>query len=146
MKTSTLKNPARENRVEMQKQATHRVLLKRVIRAACGYVYLEASTENLTVQIQNLIQVAPAVVARGLESAFESAAKAWTAGNNSGDQNALVKGEEDCNRWQFAAESILTAFGVTIDYPGLYPSFNWRGVDYHDCLSLCRAIAQAKGQ
>lgn len=127
-----------------QAKAAYRVALKRIIRAAVGQVNADADTGTLETLIRQIVITSPAVVARGLEGWFEMAAKEWERGNNSGSNYEMSKSEKLCEDYRQRAERILKLWGVQVDYPGLYPSFTWRGGDYHSCQSLLIHIAKAE--
>lgn len=135
-KTITIKNP--------QLEAGYRIALKRIIRAARGHVDNDAATAQLETAVREIAKAAPSVVARGVEKWFEQAAKAWEQGSNSGKSEIMLAKQVECDRLHDRAERVLALWGVRVDYPGLYPSFNWRGGDYHSCESLLNWISKAE--
>lgn len=129
-----------------QLEAGYRVQMKRILRNAIGYVDNETPTEHLEKQVMALALSAPAVVARGLDRTFTDAARAWEKGTNSGNQAGMDEGNAECERLRDRAERVLALFDVKIDYPGLYPCFNWQGHDYHSTESLLQWIARETGK
>jgi hypothetical protein len=89
----------------------------------------------------NLIQ-ANALV-READRLFERAARAWERGNNSGDDHWMRHYCGQCDRYRQRAEALLTPLGITVDYPGLYPSFTVAGYSYHDTQSAVSAALEA---
>jgi len=126
-----------------QDDAQYRVTLKRIVRGATGIVDKEADNATLEAAVRRIAAVSPAIVARGLDRAFESAARAWTRGNNSGNNATLEVEKRNCDRYRRGAERVLALWGVTVAYPGLYPCFSWHARHYHcNCESLLRDIAE----
>lgn len=76
--------------------------------------------------------------ATSVEYFFEKAAKTWELGNNSGHGATLTRCEAECEKLRDMGEALLAPFGITCDYPGLYPCFRWDGHDYHDVLGVVR--------
>jgi hypothetical protein len=122
--------------------AAYRVNLKRMLRKAGFRPNNDAQTDALESMVKALAQHAPGVIAQSMEARYNEAAKEWEAGNNSGDARILAESEAECERIHVAADRVMALFAVTVDYPGLYPSFNFGGYDYHDTLSLMRAVSQ----
>jgi hypothetical protein len=86
------------------------------------------------------------------DSLFRRAAKAWERGNNSGDSAYMTRMEKQTDSCRARAEDKLAPFGITCDYPGLYPSFEVRGHSYNTTesavsaavsITLLRPIAKA---
>ena len=77
---------------------------------------------------------------------FKLAAIAWENGSNSGNPATLERENRSCMRWREQAEKQLEPFGITVDYPGLYPTFrlNYGGIvrEYRD---VRQALAVANG-
>lgn len=121
--------------------AGYRVALKRIIRAAIGVVVNEAPTRTLESQVRTAAALKPAIVARSLARLFETAAQAWTRGNNSGDNPTMKAAQLNCDLLRERAERVLKLWSVRVDYPGLYPSFEWNGEHYYDTERLLRDIA-----
>lgn len=126
-----------------QTEAQYRVMLKRIISAARGPINPETPTPELEQVITEIIKVAPDVVARGLERKYEDAARAWVRGNNSGNSETLAVECAKCEQIRELPDRLLLAFDVTVDYPGLHPSFQWRGHWYYDTKSLLRYVSQS---
>jgi hypothetical protein len=124
--------------------AAYRTLLKRILRAAigAGSVDNDAATSWLESELKQVAVAAPAVVARGLTRAFDTAARQWTRGNNSGDPRTLEECEKQCEATRGNASRVLKIWGVRVDYPGLYPCFLWDGITHYDAESLMRDIAK----
>lgn len=74
------------------------------------------------------------------ELLFKDAALAWIKGVNSGDAKILARCEKRCDALREDAEALVKREypGVRIDYPGLYPSFEYAGRDYIDLGSLIK--------
>lgn len=121
-------------------EANYRVELKRIIRTAFGWVANDAPTDSFERQIRFIAKAAPLLVARGLSQTYENAKRAWEWGNNSGNREQLTRCEAECDRLRAAADQVMALFNVTVDYPGLYPSFRWEGHEYHSCDSVLRTV------
>jgi hypothetical protein len=69
---------------------------------------------------------------------FERAAKAWERGNNSGCPATYNRCDRLCERYRDRAEHALAQLfpGIKVDYPGLYPSFEYKGHCYHTLESV----------
>ncbi len=76
------------------------------------------------------------------ERLFERAAQAWTAGNNSGKNEALVRYENKCSEYRRKAEALLEPLGIEVDYPGLYPSFKVNGFEHYSTISAVSAALE----
>jgi hypothetical protein len=126
-----------------QAEAQYRVVLKRILRAAGQIIDNNAPNADLESRLDAVVKYAPGIVSRGLHRMYEDAAKAWEHGNNSGNSGELSKGYADCDRYRAAADRVLNRWGVTVDYPGLYPSFNYKGHDYYTPESVLREVAEA---
>ncbi len=129
--------------VNSQAEAGYRIALKRIIRAARGHVDNDAATAALETAVKEIAKAAPSVVVRGVDKWFEQAAKALEQGNNSGKSEIMLAKQADCDRLRDRAARVLKLWGVRVDYPGLYPSFNWRGGHFHSCESLLNWISKA---
>jgi len=81
---------------------------------------------------------------RDADALFDRAARAWTRGNNSGDSAILERCEKQCDALRRQAEKLLTPLGITVDYPGLYPSFTVGSYGYHSTESAVSAALAAK--
>jgi hypothetical protein len=139
-----MRNRVNKTALTMKKEqieAGYRVALKRIIRAAVGAVDNEADTTVLEAQVRTIARTAPAVVARGVDGWFKSAAQAWTRGNNSGDSRILEAEDLNCDKLRDRAERVLRLWSVKCDYPGLYPCFTRNGQTYYAAETLFRAIA-----
>jgi len=65
------------------------------------------------------------------------AADAWERGNNSGNSEKLEKACKICDQLRSEAETILKEYGITTDYPGLYPTYKIEnGFTFYDLESL----------
>jgi hypothetical protein len=115
-------------------QAGHRVIIKRALRSL-GYNASDFTPENLDIWAKNNPQQLTAV----LTTWFGAAAKAWERGNNSGDNETLHRCEAEMVRKREQAESVLSLFDIECDYPGLYPSFMYKGFAHHSLLSVLKA-------
>jgi len=91
-------------------------------------------------------------LAEKCDKLFERAAQAWVRGNNSADvpgyYERMLKLQ---GKLHDEAEALLAPLKITVDYPGLYPSFTVNGFDHHDALSaisaaLERPSARGKGK
>lgn len=89
------------------------------------------------------LQQANALIERA-ESLFRRAALAWERGNNSGNSEALERGNKRCDAMRNEAEELLRPFGIAVDYPGLYPSFMVRGFSYHTTESAVSAALEGE--
>jgi hypothetical protein len=74
---------------------------------------------------------------------FERAAKVWERGNNSGCSATSAtynRCDRLCDRYRERAEYALARLfpGIRVDYPGLYPSFEYEGNHYHTLESVER--------
>lgn len=78
------------------------------------------------------------------ERLFNQAARAWERGNNSGDNALLERGNRQCDHYRQQAEHKLAPFGITVDYPGLYPSFQVNGRHFYDVLTAVSAALEEK--
>src|SRR5438132_1213226 len=78
------------------------------------------------------------------DALFNRAARAWEIGNNSGNSTALARGESRCEKLREEAEALLRPLGITVDYPGLYPSFTVRGFSEHTTLAAISAALERK--
>lgn len=87
--------------------------------------------------------------AKNIENLFERAAKAWERGNNGedyfgrpvADKSAnLARMEAECDRLRKLAERRLAKLGISVDYPGLYPRYQFAGRDYHELGSALQAL------
>jgi hypothetical protein len=115
-------------------KAGHRVIIKRTMRAIGLEVDNDASDEYLN----QWAKQNPRTIAQTLTRWFEKAARAWTRDNNSGKSEALAECEAECGRLRRQAESVLALWGVTADYPGLYPTFESGGhTHYSEQLERC---------
>ena len=142
MKKTNQNQPANPSRENSQLEAGYRVALKRIIRAATGVGHNDDTTEQLELAVKGILPIAPAIVARGVETWFEQAAKAWERDNKA---QTLEMQDANCDRLRDRAERVLRLWHVKIDYPGLYPSFEIPGKGhFYDCESLCRELARSK--
>lgn len=73
---------------------------------------------------------------------FELAARAWTRGNNSGNNETMRRCNALCDQYRAQAEALLAPLGVAVDYPGLYPSFTVAGYSYHSTESAVSAALE----
>lgn len=73
------------------------------------------------------------------DSLFRRAALAWERGSNSGDSAYLARCEKQCDSCRKRAEAKLKPLGITVDYPGLYPSFKVGGYSYNTTESAVSA-------
>lgn len=71
---------------------------------------------------------------------FRRAAKAWEDGNNSGNNATLTRKEKECDDLRNKAEKLLIPYGITVDYPGLFPTYEYQGHSYYTAQSLCHWI------
>lgn len=90
-----------------------------------------------------------------VEALFEAAAKAWENGNNGVDENGtpvdlklkgknLAKQERLCVKFRKDAEKLLKPLRISVDYPGLYPSFNVNGADWYDVRGAVNAALRER--
>jgi len=120
--------------------AGHRIIIKRAMRMVGLSPEKDESDRFLNSwAINNPCYLAPVIVAW-----FNKAAKAWEDGNNSGCSETLNQKEAECERIRTQAESILNLFHVETDYPGLYPAFKYKHVDYYSVESLMKSINRHK--
>lgn len=73
------------------------------------------------------------------DSLFRRAALAWERGNNSGDSAYKERCDKQSEACHDRAEGKLKPLGITVDYPGLYPSFTHGGYCYHTTESAVSA-------
>jgi hypothetical protein len=112
-------------------EAGFRVIIKRSARQF-GYDPNDWSESNLTAfAINNPVLLVPQLLAK-----FDSAAKSWCNGNNSGDAKVMEECEEACDLKRAQAEKVLSLFGIVCDYPGLYPCFKYKDQEYHNLKYL----------
>lgn len=83
-------------------------------------------------------------LAEKADKLFERAAKAWECGSNSGDNEAMDRGNALCEKLRNEAEALLKPLGIVVDYPGLYPSFTVRGFAEHSTLAAVSAALERK--
>jgi hypothetical protein len=88
----------------------------------------------------NLLQ-ANATIERA-DKLFLRAARAWERGSNSGNSAGMKRGERQCGALRSRAEDMLGELGITVDYPGLYPSFTVNGFGYHTTESAVSAALE----
>lgn len=69
----------------------------------------------------------PGPVLAGCVRAMRSAADAWTEGNNSGDPDKLAECERRCGWLREDAQTVLALWGISCDFPGLYPTYKRGG-------------------
>ena len=75
-------------------------------------------------------------IEKNVNSFFKMAANAWVNANNSGRNTP----DKRIDNLHDKAEKILEPFGVSCDYPGLYPSFKYKGYVFHCVESLFNEI------
>jgi hypothetical protein len=83
---------------------------------------------------------------RKADKLFDSAARAWERGNNSGNNATMAACEARCETLRNEAEQLLKPLGIEVDYPGLYPSFTVNGFGYHTTESAVSAALEGKEQ
>ena len=73
-----------------------------------------------------------------INSFFNRAAAAWTRGNNSGDSKLMESLNNASDDLRETGSNILKDIfpGIKIDFPGLYPSFEWQGKHFYDVADL----------
>lgn len=87
------------------------------------------------------LQQANALIQRA-DGLFRRAALAWERGNNSGNSEALTRGEAQCDAIRTRAEELLEPLGISCDYPGLYPSLTVKGRTYYTVESAVSAALE----
>ena len=92
--------------------------------------------------MKRMIVLQAAFLAKQADRLFTRAAKAWERGNNSGNSEALDRGERQCDRYRMRAEALLKPLGIAVDYPGLYPSFTVNGHSEHSTLNAVSAALE----
>jgi hypothetical protein len=122
-----------------QINAGHRTIIKRAMRLDQCHISDDITTE----QLNSWAIAHPMHMTRAIEGRFESAATAWEKGNNSGSETLLVKYENECELKQKQAESVMRLYGIECDYPGLYPSFNYKGYTYYTVISVMERVLEA---
>lgn len=70
---------------------------------------------------------------------FNRAARAWERGSGSGENGYMIRCNLQINHLHGKAEKLLAPLGISCDYPGLYPSFIFKGYVYNDLLSALDA-------
>ena len=123
-----------------QNEATYRVALKRSIRAAGGKPGYTEPNEALEAQFKMACAAKPDAVALVLENLAHESAQAWVRGNNSGDSETMRIAERESNRLGLAIERVMGLLSVSVNWPGLYPSFRVHG---YPELSFAAAIKAA---
>lgn len=92
---------------------------------------------------QNRAEVASLI--RRADAYFRLSAQAWERGNNSGDSAILAECEKEENRQAKNGETLLKPFEITVDWPGLHPSFKVNGFDeYATKAAVLAAIGQPR--
>lgn len=89
------------------------------------------------------LQQANALIER-VDNLFRRAALAWERGTNSGNSEAMERGNKRCDAMHKEAEELLKPLGIVVDYPGLYPSFTVRGFSYHTTESAVSAALEGE--
>ncbi len=93
-------------------------------------------TENRE-QIRALIERA--------DAKFRLSAKAWINGNNSRDPETLAIQERRHVRLAREGEAMLAPLGITCDYPGLYPTFIFKGFsEYTTEQAVLKALGKPR--
>ncbi len=111
-----------------RQEATHRVVLKRILQLAD----LPFGDNAKTPDLEKLIRHAkPEAVANVVSNFFDRAAKAWEMGDASGEAASMEAANREAERLQTGAEKVLALFGIKTDYPGLYPRFIKDGQHYN---------------
>jgi hypothetical protein len=123
-----------------QHEAQYRVLIKRILRSLGQQVDNDAKNQTLETMLFNVSHAVPVLVAKKIDSQWNEAAKAWEDGNNSGNCRILERKEIECDEIRNAAIRVMeTVFKVSVDFPGLYPSFMVNGFSEHSTLGAIKA-------
>ncbi len=118
--------------------------LVNIIIGATAIEYDQLPIAELEEKVRAVAKSAPAIVANYLDKVFHRAADAWTRGNNSGSSEIMTRCNAQCDRLREEAEQVLQLWGVKVDYPGLFPCFEWRGQHYTcDCIGLLRDVGRS---
>lgn len=125
-----------------QMEAAYRVALKRICRIAGQIIANDAPTPELEQRVKDVTKYAPALTARHLERLYENAARAWERGNNSGNSAILNREEDNCDKIRETADRLMALWQIKVDYPGLYPSFQFDGGDYYSAESVLIAVSR----
>jgi uncharacterized protein YlaN (UPF0358 family) len=119
--------------------------LVNIIIGATAIEYDELPIADLEEKVKAVAKSAPAIVANYLDKLFHRAADAWSRGNNSGSAETMTRCDKQCDQLRREAEQVLQLWGVKVDYPGLYPCFEWNERHYTcDLIGLMRDISTYK--
>ncbi len=118
-------------------EANYRVILKRFIRVSGFSCKNEDTTHDLETMVIAIGRNNPKVIANFVTRLFGQSAESWVKGNNSGDSAENEKQEKICEEYRGRAERLVKLFGpVAFTYPGLFPVFHYKGLDYHSAEGL----------
>ena len=104
-------------------EARYRVFLKRTLKTAGFGWQSYLTTNDLEGMIKGLAKSNPDYLAEKIFVLFDQAARAWNEGNSSGKSEVMKEKQGECDEIQERAERVLILFGISCDYPGLYPRF-----------------------
>lgn len=129
----------------MNNDKEYKAAILRILDAA-GQIVDNLDMPHLEQRLKDVAKYAPGVPARGLARIYETAARAWERGVNSGNDKGMDAGNQRCDKAREVADRILLLWDVKVDYPGLYPSFEWNGGHYYDTESLFKWISYEQGK
>jgi hypothetical protein len=116
--------------------------LTNIVCAATG-IEKKLSTADLEEKVKAVVKSAPAIVADYLDKVFHRAADAWARGNNSGNSETMTRCDKQCEKLRKEAEQVLQLWKIKVDYPGLFPCFEWNGRHYTcELFGLMRDISE----
>lgn len=116
------------------KEAQYRCLLKRVCRVYYSdeVVGNNDRTAALEILAKMALKTEPVKTGGVVTGFYKQAAEAWVKANNEGSTNQQLYHDEleRQERLQEANDRFLGLVGIGVRYPGLYPSFTYKGESY----------------
>ena len=109
--------------------------MRNKLKQMCEILGLNFNTKDKTA-------VFPKRLAKVLSQKFDEAADLWVEGNNSGNDEKAGPLYEKCHAVQAQCENALAVLDITVDYPGLYPTFKF-GTSTRDYGSLLSILNEA---
>ena len=70
------------------------------------------------------------------EKLFDQSADAWLEGNNSGNSETLAECEKAEQELAEQGEKLLQGIGISVDWPGLYPTYQYKEHTFYTADSL----------
>jgi hypothetical protein len=84
----------------------------------------------------------PWACTKAIEGQIKRAIQTWEDGNNSGNPRELDRCNAKSELQYSHVERLMSLIGVTLDYPGLYPCYNFNGRTHHTLADLWRTIRE----